>query len=79
MISEKNKTRTQVLLGIFIAIIFVVLYFFDPFGENKQLTIFDALIIIALVTVLSFVPKYKLYSYFVLLGYFVFIIFRYFV
>ena len=77
MINKNNRKNIQIVISSLIGITFITLYFFDPLERNIHIEIFDALLVFALVTIITFIPRWKMYSYFALIGYIIFLISKY--
>ena len=77
---KNNKKYNNIRLIIFsiIGLIFFILYYFDPFERNKQVQLFETLLIFGLATIITFVPKWKKFSNYTLMGFIIIIVVRYF-
>ena len=78
MISEKNRNTIWIVLHGVVGLIFIILYPFNPFERNNEITIFDGFIMFVMVTILTFIPRLKAFSNYSIIGYMIYLIIRYF-
>lgn len=79
MVKNKLTNVIMVAFGFIEIAVFLILYLIDPYAGNNKIRVLDVFILIFIALVNAFIPKLRLYCYFALIGYVLYLIIQYFI